>query len=106
MKRKQETGYSISNQSSFKRRLLPESGRWLLSKGRQEEAKDVLEFTAKRNGIGYPVEMIRRLANDESADANAKQANILDLLRDVNMARLSIIIWFGWYATNSDIFRH
>ena len=82
---------------------MPESGRWLLSKGRQEEAKDVLEFTAKRNGIGYPVEMIRRLANDESADANAKHANILDLLRDVDLARLSIIIWFGWYATHEHL---
>ena len=72
------------------------AGRWLLSKGRQEEAKEVLEFTVKRNGIGYPMEMIRTLANDESTDANAKQANILDLLRDVSMARLSLIIWFGW----------
>ena len=64
--------------------LVPESGRWLLSRGRTEEARAFLERLAKANGSHMPAEPLvsshsaKQLPEDVEAAAAAAQGPGLD----------------------------
>ncbi|KAJ8285167.1 hypothetical protein GJAV_G00023070 [Gymnothorax javanicus] len=80
-------------------RLIPESPRWLLTKGRVEEAEAILRDAAKRNGVRAP-EVIFQPLQVEDHMRERKQHNICDLVKSNNMLRITSILCFVWTVIN------
>ncbi|XP_029309229.1 solute carrier family 22 member 21-like [Cottoperca gobio] len=83
--------------------VIPESPRWLLQKGRVEEAESVIRAAAKRNKVPVP-EIIYRadecleLMQNKSEDEQTY--TYLDLIRTPNMRNITILSVFIWIATS------
>ena len=67
---------------------MPESVRWLLSNGRIEEAKKVIELAAKTNRKQIPHHLLKEadlseidLNKDEKVKSSEKKITVLDLFR-------------------------
>ena len=82
--------------------LLPESPRWLLVKGRQEEAEAVLEAARKMNQR-YQVAAeaaeaeVRASKGSESKD---KAGSVLDLFKVGSLRRCTVILYYIWFTNN------
>ncbi|EDV90527.1 organic cation transporter protein [Drosophila grimshawi] len=90
--------------------LIPESARWLLSKGRSEEAFVIIERAARVNRVQIPSEIYDQLVREESAQKEQAQtasqqpsASVWDLLRYPNLRRKTLIIFFDWFV-NSGVY--
>ena len=71
---------------------LPESPRWLLTKGRTVEAEAIVRAAAKVNGITMAPFRLKG-ASDEST---IHDATYMDLFRDEKAMRTSIPLWVVW----------
>ncbi|XP_050302728.1 carcinine transporter isoform X2 [Anthonomus grandis grandis] len=87
--------------------VLPESPRWLLAKGKFEEASTILESLAKTNGKELPTSfkqqlkqkmMNRRTSSEE--EALNKNQGLTDLCATPNMRLKTILITLNWFANN------
>lgn len=76
--------------------VLPESARWLLSKGRYEEANEIIQKVARVN----KVEVQSSLINDELVINNEKQElpqeGFLSICKSKTMTNYTLIICFNW----------
>ncbi|XP_074505836.1 organic cation/carnitine transporter 2-like [Sebastes fasciatus] len=81
--------------------LIPESPRWLLQKGRVEEAELVIRVAAKRNRVPAPevifsdgecLELMQNKGEEEQT------YTYLDLIRTPNMRNITILSVFIWMA--------
>ena len=69
--------------------VVPESVRWLLSHGRVEEAREIIERAARENNKKVPVHLMRPSdmseieldSNKDNRDAASAQATVMDLFR-------------------------
>lgn len=79
-------------------RFIPESARWLLTKGRHQEAKDLLQRASLENGVEMPDEMLDTLLNNNSEDSkpDMRKPSLFDLFRYPNLRRKSIVLFFNW----------
>ncbi|XP_064550514.1 organic cation transporter protein-like [Drosophila montana] len=90
--------------------IVPESARWLLSKGRKEEAFVIIEKAAKVNRVEIPSEIYDQLI-EEAAEKKRKEelaaaepsASVFDLLRYPNLRRKTMLIFFDWFV-NSGVY--
>ncbi|XP_011689430.1 PREDICTED: organic cation transporter protein-like [Wasmannia auropunctata] len=82
--------------------FIPESARWLLTKGRLQEAKDLLQRASLENGVEMPSEALDTLLNNNSEDSmpDAKKPSLFDLFRYPNMRRKSILLFFNWLVNS------
>lgn len=80
-------------------RFIPESARWLLTKDRVQEAKDLLQRASLENGVEMPNEVLDTLLNNNSEDSmpDVKKPSLFDLFRYPNLRRKSILLFFNWY---------
>lgn len=80
-------------------RFIPESARWLLTKGRLQEAKDLLQRASLENGVEMPNEALDTLLNNNSEDStpDTRKPSLFDLFRYPNLRRKSIVLFFNWY---------
>lgn len=81
--------------------VLPESPRWLLAVGRDEEAIRILEQAAKRNkldteGIAQKIRSARILKEKSKQVEHSKQPNVLDLFRTPNMRLKTLCMYVNW----------
>ncbi|XP_035731307.1 organic cation transporter protein-like [Vespa mandarinia] len=82
--------------------FIPESARWLLMKGRAEEAKDILQRASKENGMEIPREALDTLLSNNSDDSmpDSKKASLFDLFRYPNLRRKSMLLFFNWLVNS------
>ncbi|XP_011496168.1 PREDICTED: organic cation transporter 1 [Ceratosolen solmsi marchali] len=85
---------------------LPESPRWLLAKGRLEEANQVLLILARTNGKELPVffceKVQKHIEHQQSHNQKDKidGPNILSLFKTPNMRLKTCLITLNWFANN------
>ena len=75
--------------------LLPESPRWLLSKGRKEEAIRIMTVACKWNKM--PISNLRNLKCDNT-DNNVKRGSLKDLVTYPSVRRNCLCMCFCWFA--------
>ena len=75
--------------------LLPESPRWLLVKGRQEEAEAVLEAARKMNQR-YEV----AAEASKGSESKDKAGSVLDLFKVGSLRRCTVILYYIWFTNN------
>ncbi|XP_045471944.1 carcinine transporter isoform X2 [Harmonia axyridis] len=81
--------------------VLPESPRWLLAKGRFDEALKILEDLAKTNGKELPPSVIQSLKRSRSKsekDELMKSPGLRGLCGTPNMRLKTFLITLNWFA--------
>ncbi|XP_057364698.1 carcinine transporter-like [Daphnia carinata] len=88
--------------------FLPESMRWLLSRGRVKEVVEMLHKIASVNHRHIPEEMVQKFTETmehqrEQADClrNGRRANLRDLLQTPNMRMKTLIISLSWVVNET-----
>ncbi|KAJ8315510.1 hypothetical protein KUTeg_007660 [Tegillarca granosa] len=87
--------------------FLPESIRWLLSKGKNEEAEKIMKKLIATNKREITEEMTNTLLNKEikphenmENKTQERKYTALDLVRPLQMAILSLNVWFNWLVNS------
>ncbi|XP_067675131.1 organic cation transporter protein-like [Haliotis asinina] len=75
--------------------LIPESPRWLLSRGRKAEAEVIIQKAAKINGVELPASMLAELTVDEGDRGKFTQLFTSRVIRN-----RTLIIFFNWFVVN------
>ncbi|KAF5900749.1 solute carrier family 22 member 4, partial [Clarias magur] len=85
--------------------FIPESPRWLLSKGRVQEAEDMLRAAARKNGITAPEVIFKdsQLIKSESGSPGASYT-YMDLLRTQKMRNITLLNSVVWFTTTISYF--
>lgn len=72
--------------------LLPESPRWLINKGRYEEASKVLRHAAKRNGVDIP----DHLLDFSKMEREGKGESVWKMFTIPRLLIRSLVIFYNW----------
>eukprot|EP00076_Gallus_gallus_P047614 XP_418528.5 solute carrier family 22 member 13-like [Gallus gallus] len=76
--------------------VLPESARWLVTKGKIEEAKKYLKKAASINKRTIPPELLDQL----KCETQTKSGSILDLLRKKHLLKVTLIMSCAWFVNS------
>ncbi|XP_076868882.1 solute carrier family 22 member 13b [Brachyhypopomus gauderio] len=76
--------------------ILPESARWLLTQGRQDEAKKTILNAARINGRKIPESLLDKL----EAENTARTGSMLDLFRLKDLRKRALILSYIWFVTS------
>jgi hypothetical protein len=74
--------------------------RWLLARGRKDEAKEILEKVAKENKVSISPEVYESLAEEPAVKSGV---SVLDLFRYRRLGLRSVNIFFNWFV-NSGVY--
>ncbi|OPL21006.1 hypothetical protein AM593_08138, partial [Mytilus galloprovincialis] len=92
------TNETTIHQKQTTKMLLPESVRWLLSKHKEEEVKNIVRNVADTNKVDINEEMLEDLTktDDKSeTETTGRRYTLIDLCRP-GMIFLSLNVWFNW----------
>ncbi|KAK6492196.1 solute carrier family 22 member 13-like [Huso huso] len=76
--------------------ILPESARWLLTQGKQEEAKKLILKAASVNKRTVPETLLHQMEGEKSG----KTGSVLDLFRKPRLRRITLIMSYIWFVTS------
>ncbi|CAH1793800.1 unnamed protein product [Owenia fusiformis] len=82
--------------------FLPESPRWLIARGRYQEAEDICRRIAKINKVACPKDFTLKdevmIKQENSNEKNENKVSVFDLFRTPNMRKRTLVIWVQWFA--------
>uniref|UniRef100_A0A8D2N7Z4 Solute carrier family 22 member 13 n=1 Tax=Zonotrichia albicollis TaxID=44394 RepID=A0A8D2N7Z4_ZONAL len=76
--------------------VLPESARWLVTKGRIEEAKKVLQKAAATNKCSLPPELLEQLKPEKEV----RSGSFLDLFQKKHLLKVTLIMSCAWFVNS------
>ncbi|NXG04194.1 S22AD protein, partial [Sakesphorus luctuosus] len=76
--------------------VLPESARWLVTKGRMEEAKKLLQKAAATNKRSLPAGLLEQLKPEKQI----KSGSFLDLFRKKHLRKVTLIMSSVWFVNS------
>ncbi|NXK48986.1 S22AD protein, partial [Chauna torquata] len=76
--------------------VLPESARWLVTKGKIEEAKKLLQKAAAVNKRTIPPELLEQLKRE----TQTKSGSTLDLFRKKHLRKVTLIMLCAWFVNS------
>ncbi|KAI4901421.1 hypothetical protein NFI96_018552 [Prochilodus magdalenae] len=76
--------------------ILPESARWLLTQGKQGEARKIILKAAQVNGRKVPESLLAKL----EAENKAETGSMLDLFRVRQLRKRALILSYIWFVTS------
>ncbi|XP_005882689.1 PREDICTED: solute carrier family 22 member 13 [Myotis brandtii] len=79
---------------------LPESARWLLARGRVEEAKQAIQKAASVNRRKLSPELLSQLAPEKTGPSG----NALDLFRHPQLRKVTLILFAVWFVDSLGYF--
>nr|XP_035950097.1 solute carrier family 22 member 13 isoform X1 [Halichoerus grypus] len=79
---------------------LPESARWLLTRGRVEEAKQVIQKAASVNKGRVSPELLSQLVPEKTGPSG----NALDLFRHPQLQKMTLILFCVWFVDSLGYF--
>ncbi|KAJ8682745.1 hypothetical protein QAD02_018537 [Eretmocerus hayati] len=82
--------------------FIPESARWLLTKGRTKEAKQLLQKASRENGVEIQDSTLENLLDDSNSDStpDSSKPSIFDLFKYPNLRRKSLLLFFLWLVNS------
>ncbi|XP_007517133.1 solute carrier family 22 member 13 isoform X4 [Erinaceus europaeus] len=79
---------------------LPESARWLLTQGKVEEAKQLIQKAAKVNKRKLSPERLSQLVPEKTVPSG----NVLDLFRHPQLRKMTLILFCVWFVDSLGYF--
>ncbi|XP_058804844.1 organic cation transporter protein isoform X2 [Phymastichus coffea] len=82
--------------------FIPESARWLLTKGRAKEAKQLLQKASRENGVDIADSTLERMLDESNGDStpDTDKPSIFDLFRYPNLRKKSVLLFFNWLVNS------
>ncbi|XP_063047999.1 solute carrier family 22 member 15 [Engraulis encrasicolus] len=77
---------------------LPESPRWLYSRGKTQQAEQVLQELAQRNGNGRPILKLRRPPGLDRPDGSSSSTGLAPLVLHPVLRRRTLVLMYVWYT--------
>ncbi|XP_076603645.1 solute carrier family 22 member 4-like [Chaetodon auriga] len=84
--------------------LIPESPRWLVSRGRLREAELLLRSAAQKNRVEAPHVIFLSTNLEKPATQEEESPNFLDLLRTTNIRNITLMLWLIWFSLSISYF--
>ncbi|XP_071336380.1 solute carrier family 22 member 4-like [Trachinotus anak] len=84
--------------------LVPESPRWLVSRGRLREAELLLRSAALENQVEPPPIIFLSANAEKPTSQKVESLSFLDLLRTTNIRYITLILWLIWFSTSVSYF--
>ncbi|XP_041807357.1 solute carrier family 22 member 4-like [Chelmon rostratus] len=84
--------------------LVPESPRWLVSRGRLQEAELLLRSAALTNRVEAPHVIFLSASVEKSTTEKTASLGFLDLLRTANIRSLTLVLWLIWFSLSVSYF--
>ncbi|XP_043232281.1 organic cation transporter protein-like [Amphibalanus amphitrite] len=78
--------------------VIPESPRWLLTQGREEEARDIIEKICRKNGRPYKSTM--KVVDEGATEDEDEKVTILDLFRTPNLCIRTLNFYYNWFVNS------
>ncbi|XP_068602820.1 solute carrier family 22 member 4-like [Brachionichthys hirsutus] len=83
---------------------IPESPRWLVSRGRLREAERMLRSAAVENRVEAPHVIFLSAKIEKATSQESDSLGFLDLLRTKNIRNITILLWLIWFFVNISYF--
>lgn len=80
--------------------FIPESPRWLLTRGRYKSAEDIIQVAADKNNMEIQniQQAIEQLKENIEKEKQKKNPNVIDLFRTSNLRRNTIFIYICYFS--------